>query len=219
MAEFDARFGKVSRSAFNADRALRRDEDRLDSDLARGAARDEGVDGAARPGDLHVLRYDREPCADSPILDIFEYPEVRIEIRVNGRALAFRQYDRFSEIDHIVDNKRLGHVLQVAQIAQATRDDRNNNQPARLVIRQQSSKRLAAIDGIKEQLFGANAPFVRTSRADLIFWKPMKTRTVPRDDDYITHNHRRRKVTTSRFRTPSAPQLTKPFILRFARHN
>jgi hypothetical protein len=59
-------------------------------------------------------------------LDVFEYPDGRIEIRVNGAALAYRRYDRLSEIDQgaVVENKRLGHALQVAQVLQAERDDR-----------------------------------------------------------------------------------------------
>ncbi|MEM5461927.1 hypothetical protein VSR69_45415, partial [Paraburkholderia phytofirmans] len=41
-----------------------------------------------------------------------------IEIRVNGAALPCVPYDRLSEIDQaaVVDNKRLGHTLQMAQV-------------------------------------------------------------------------------------------------------
>jgi hypothetical protein len=54
------------------------------------------------------------------------YPDGRIEIRVNGAALPCVPYDRLSEIDQaaVVDNKRLGHPLQMAQVIQAQRDDR-----------------------------------------------------------------------------------------------
>jgi hypothetical protein len=40
-------------------------------------------------------------------LDVFEYPDGRIEIRVNGAALPCVPYDRLSEIDQaaVVDNK------------------------------------------------------------------------------------------------------------------
>ncbi|CAG4927207.1 ISNCY family transposase ISBcen27 [Paraburkholderia saeva] len=59
-------------------------------------------------------------------LDVFEYPDGRIEVRVNGAALPCVPYDRLSEIDQaaVVDNKRLGHTLQMAQVIQAQRDDR-----------------------------------------------------------------------------------------------
>jgi hypothetical protein len=59
-------------------------------------------------------------------LDVFEYPDGRIEIRVNGAALPCVRYDRLSEIDQgaVVENKRLGRTLQMAQVIQAQRDDR-----------------------------------------------------------------------------------------------
>jgi hypothetical protein len=51
-------------------------------------------------------------------LDVFEYPDGRIEIRVNGAALPCVPYDRLSEIDQaaVVEHKRLGHTLQLAQV-------------------------------------------------------------------------------------------------------
>ena len=59
-------------------------------------------------------------------LDVYEYPDGRIEIRANGAALTCRPYDRLSEIDQgaVVDNKRLGHVLEIAQQVQLERDNR-----------------------------------------------------------------------------------------------
>ncbi|MEN1494674.1 hypothetical protein AAIH17_36240, partial [Pseudomonas aeruginosa] len=43
-------------------------------------------------------------------------------------ALPFTTYDKLCEIDQgaIVENKRLGHVLQVAQLVQAQRDSRRS---------------------------------------------------------------------------------------------
>ncbi|MEN8506616.1 ISNCY family transposase, partial [Paraburkholderia terricola] len=45
--------------------------------------------------------------------------------RADGGALSCRQYDRLTEIDQgaIVEHKRLSHVLQVAQMIQAQRDN------------------------------------------------------------------------------------------------
>lgn len=50
-------------------------------------------------------------------VEIYHYPDGRIEPRVDGTALPFTTYDKLCEIDQgaIVENKRLGHVLQVAQ--------------------------------------------------------------------------------------------------------
>jgi len=59
-------------------------------------------------------------------VDVYEDPDGRIEVRADGVALPCTPYDRLSEIDQgaVVDHKRLGHVLQVAQVIQADRDNR-----------------------------------------------------------------------------------------------
>src|SRR6266404_3270587 len=58
-------------------------------------------------------------------IEVWEYPDGRIEIRADGKAIACHSYDRLTEVDHggIVEHKRLGHVLQVAQVIQAQRDN------------------------------------------------------------------------------------------------
>jgi transposase len=58
-------------------------------------------------------------------IDVYEYPDGRVEPRANGHALPFTEFDKLSEIENsaIVDHKRLGQVLQVAQRVQAQRDD------------------------------------------------------------------------------------------------
>ena len=67
-------------------------------------------------------------------VEVHEYPDGRIEVRARGATLPYTIYDRLSEVDQgaIVENKRLGHVLQVAQIVQEQRDNRrSSNAPAR----------------------------------------------------------------------------------------
>ena len=67
-------------------------------------------------------------------VEAYEYPDGRIEVRANGQALPYTLYDRLSQIDQgaVVGNKRLGHVLQVAQIVQEQRDNRRSSHtPAR----------------------------------------------------------------------------------------
>lgn len=51
-------------------------------------------------------------------VDVYEYPDGRLEIRSDGQVLPYVPYDRLPEIDQgaIVGNKRLGQVLRVAQI-------------------------------------------------------------------------------------------------------
>ena len=127
IADYNARFGKVPRSAFNAHRPLRADEN-LDTILTWREPR--------RVTRSLTLQYDRViyllDDTDSNrrlvgrYIDVYEYPDGRIEIRADGVALPCRPYDRLSEIDQgaVVDHKRLGHVLQVAQLIQADRDNR-----------------------------------------------------------------------------------------------
>ncbi|WP_183082032.1 hypothetical protein [Paraburkholderia sp. BL23I1N1] len=83
-----------------------------------------------------TVQYDRVMylLADTPAnrrlihryIDVWEYPDGRIEVRANGTALPCIPYDRLSAIDQgaVIEHKRHGHALQVAQALQAQRDDR-----------------------------------------------------------------------------------------------
>jgi transposase len=135
IADFNGRFGKVPKSAFDAHRPLRDDED-LDLILTSRVPR--------RVSNSLTVQYDRViyMLADTvenrslihKYLDVFEYPDGRIEIRVNGAALPYVEYDRLSQIDQgaEIDNKRLSHALQLAQVIQAQRDDkRASGSPSR----------------------------------------------------------------------------------------
>jgi transposase len=127
IADYNTRFGKVPRSAFNAHRPLRTDEN-LDTILTWREPR--------RVTRSLTLQYDRviylldDTDANRRLvgryIDVYEYPDGRIEVRADGVALPCTPYDRLSEIDQgaVVDHKRLGHVLQVAQLVQAERDNR-----------------------------------------------------------------------------------------------
>jgi hypothetical protein len=59
-------------------------------------------------------------------IEVWEYPDGRVEIRAAGRVLPYRQYDRLTEVDQgaIVEHKRLSHALELAQRMQMQRDDR-----------------------------------------------------------------------------------------------
>jgi hypothetical protein len=65
-------------------------------------------------------------------LDVFQYPDGRIEIRAGDRVLPYSIYDKLGAIDQgaIVENKRLGHVLQIVQQTQALRDSRAADVPS-----------------------------------------------------------------------------------------
>lgn len=135
MADFNARFAKPPRNDFDANRRLCEDED-LDLIFT--------VREPRRVTQNMTLQYDKNMylLTDTPAtravmgkyVGVHEYPDGRIEVRANGAALPFILYDRLSEINQgaIVENKRLGHVLQMAQIVQDQRDNRrSSNAPAR----------------------------------------------------------------------------------------
>ncbi|MGF6552728.1 ISNCY family transposase [Paraburkholderia youngii] len=127
MAAYNARFAKPPRSAFDAHRPLRADES-LDLVLTWREPR--------KVTKALTVQYDRVLYLldDTPehrklidrYIDVWEYPDGRIELRADGRVLTCRQYDRLAEIDQgaIVEHKRLAHVLQVSQAIQAQRDNR-----------------------------------------------------------------------------------------------
>ncbi|WP_155768749.1 ISNCY family transposase [Burkholderia diffusa] len=127
IATYNARFGKPPRSGFDAHRPLRSDED-LDLLLTWRETR--------RVTKALTVQYDRVLYLldDTPgnrawihrDVEVWEYPDGRIEIRAAGQILAAQSYDRLAEVDQgaIVDHKRLSHALQVAQAFQAQRDSR-----------------------------------------------------------------------------------------------
>jgi hypothetical protein len=153
MAVYNARFAKPPKSDFDAHRPLRGDEN-LDLLMTWRETR--------RVTKSLTIQYDRVMYLldDTPenrklihrYIDVWEYPDGRIEIRADGRVLPYRQYDRLAEIDQgaVVEHKRLSHALQVAQAIQAQRDNRrisgspartNQGQPVRATERAQGTKK------------------------------------------------------------------------------
>ncbi|QBR03997.1 ISNCY family transposase [Paraburkholderia pallida] len=127
MAAYNTRFAKPPRSTFDAHRSLREDED-LDTLLTWRETR--------RVTKSLTVQYDRvmyllDDTAENRKLihryiEVWEYPDGRIEIRAEGRVLPYREYDRLTEVDQgaVIEHKRLAHALQVAQALQAQRDER-----------------------------------------------------------------------------------------------
>ncbi|RWA49080.1 integrase [Cupriavidus sp. UYMSc13B] len=126
IADYNARFAKAPRNDHNAHRPLRPDEN---LDLIFAWREPRCVSKSL------TIQYDKMLylLADTPehrklagrYIDVYHYPDGRIEPRANGTALPYTIYDRLSEIDQgaIVDNKRLGAVLQIAQYVQEKRDN------------------------------------------------------------------------------------------------
>jgi transposase len=127
IAAYNARFAKPPKSEFDAHRPLRVDED-LNLLLTWRESR--------KVSKALSVRYDRvlylleDTVAHRKLIgrtiEVWEYPNGRIELRAEGQALPYREHDKLPEVDAgaIVEHKRLGHALQIAQMMQAQRDSR-----------------------------------------------------------------------------------------------
>jgi hypothetical protein len=108
--DYNRRFGKLPRDRHDAHRAVRKDED-LDAIFAWREYR--------KVTESLTLRYERKMylIEDTPsnrryigkYIEVFQFPDGRIEIRVAGVSLPYSTYNKIGTIDHgaIVDNKRL----------------------------------------------------------------------------------------------------------------
>jgi transposase len=129
MADYNNRFAKPPRNDFNAHRLIHDDEN-LDLIFT--------VCEPRRVSHSLTLQYDKTIylLPDTPhtrgligkYIQAHEYPDGRIELRADGTALPYTTYDRLPQVDQgaIVENKRLGHVLQIAQLVQEQRDSRRS---------------------------------------------------------------------------------------------
>jgi hypothetical protein len=126
MATYNARFAKPPRSTFDAHRPRRDDED-LDAILTWRVMRK--VSRSLTVLNDRVIYLLEDTVANGKLIgryiDAWEYPDGRIEIRAAGVALRYVPYDKLAEIDQgaVIERKRLGHALQVAQVLQAQRDN------------------------------------------------------------------------------------------------
>ncbi|MGF6483901.1 hypothetical protein QFZ91_006128 [Paraburkholderia sp. JPY419] len=125
MAAYNARFARSPKSDFDAHRPLRAEES-LDLVLTWREPR--------KVKKSLTVQYDRVMYLldDTPenrklidrYIEVWEYPDGRIELRADGRVVPYREYDRLTEVDQgaVVEHKRLSHILQVSQVIQAQRD-------------------------------------------------------------------------------------------------
>jgi transposase len=154
MAAYNVRFAKTPRSTFDAHRPLRTDED-LDTLLTWRETR--------RVTKALTVQYDRVLYLldDTPgnrrlihhYIEVWEYPDGRIEIRAEGRVLPYREYDRLTEVDQgaVIEHKRLSHALQVAQALQAQRDNRRASGSPSRTNQGEPVRAKARVPGTKKQ--------------------------------------------------------------------
>jgi transposase len=125
--DYNAKFAKPPRNDHDAHRALRPDED-LDLIFSWRELR--------KVTRNLTLLYERKLLLldDTPnnrrlvgkYIDVLQAPDGRIEVRAAGQVLPHVAYDKLGAVEQgqIVDNKRLGHLLEIAQVVQAKRDNR-----------------------------------------------------------------------------------------------
>jgi hypothetical protein len=127
MEDYNGRFAKAPRNEHDAHRPIRPDEN-LDLIFSWRELR--------KVTQNLTLHYERKLYLLPDIaahrrligkyIDVVQYPNGTIELRAAGAVLPYSTYDKLGTIDQgeIVENKRLGSVLRIAQLVQAQRDDR-----------------------------------------------------------------------------------------------
>ena len=135
VADFNRRFAKPPKSKFDSHRPVRDDED-LDLIFTWRVPRKVSMSLTLQYDRVRYLLPDTLEARKliHHYLDVFEYPDGRIELCADGLILEHVRYDKLPFIDAgaIIENKRLGHALKVAQLIQAQRDDRRcGNMPSR----------------------------------------------------------------------------------------
>lgn len=129
IADYNRRFGKVARSDFDAHRPVRDDEDLSLIFTWREPRRVSKSLTLQYDRRLYVL-HDTVQARALPgrYAEIYHYPDGRIEVRSAGITFSYETLDQLPEVSQgtIVENKRLGHVLQVAKRMQEQRDNRRS---------------------------------------------------------------------------------------------
>lgn len=135
IADYNGRFSKPPRNDFNAHRPLRNDENLDLIFTVRERRRVSPHLTLQYDKMLYLLTDTKESRAQiGRYIDLYEYPDAHIEVRADGAALAYTTYDKLPVVSQaaIVDNKRLGHILEIVQEVQKKRDSRRRlSAPAR----------------------------------------------------------------------------------------
>lgn len=154
IADYNRRFAKPPRNDWDAHRPLREDED-LERIFTWREPR--------KVSHVLTLQYDKviylleDSTAMRKLIgryiEVVEYPNGRIELWTDGIALPYAVYDRLSNVDQgaIVENKRLGHVLQIAAQVQEQRDNRRSRSGPSRAHSGRGPIQLKAVPGKKSQ--------------------------------------------------------------------
>jgi hypothetical protein len=135
IADYNRRFAKPPRNDWDAHRPLRKDEDLELIFTVREQRKVSHVLTLQYDKTIYMLGDTKENRKlIGRHIDVYDYPDGRIELRADGAALPYTTYDRLPAVNQgaIVENKRLGHVLQIVHQVQSERDNRRSRSaPAR----------------------------------------------------------------------------------------
>ncbi|WP_447775330.1 ISNCY family transposase [Variovorax boronicumulans] len=152
IADFNARFAKAPLREFDAHRPVRDDED-LDLLFTWRLQRKVSLSLTLQHDRIIYLL--KDTVANRKLIhryiDVYEYPDGRIELRADGANLIYERYDRLPQVDTaaIVENKRLSHALQAALVIQAQRDDRRKSSTPSRTNQGQAPYSTKALPGTK----------------------------------------------------------------------
>ena len=141
MADYNQRFAKSPRHDFDVQRPLEADDELNVFFTWQGPRRVSKSPTVLYDKALYLIEDKKlSRKAIGKYIEVWNYPDGRKEIRLNGSAFSYSTDDRLSEIDQgaIVDNKRLGHTLEFIKLVQ---DKLDNNRSQAIPVGDGSSRR------------------------------------------------------------------------------
>ncbi len=152
VADFNARFAKPPRRDFDAHRPVRVDED---LDLIFTWRLQRKVSLSLTLQHERIIYLLKDTAANRRLIhryiDVYEYPDGRIELRAEGGNMPYERYDRLPQVDTaaIVENKRLSLALQAAMVIRAQRDSRRKSSSPSRTNQGQAPYSRTALPGTK----------------------------------------------------------------------
>jgi hypothetical protein len=125
VTRFNERFAVRPAKTVDLHQALRLKPDRLNDVLCHREQRYVG-DQLTLAYDRKQLILDRSPVSEElggKYVEVYDFPDGRLEIRSNGRVLPYRIFDKDQRVNPaaVVENKRLGHALSLIKAQQDSR--------------------------------------------------------------------------------------------------
>ncbi len=118
IEDFNRRFAKPAYYPKDLHRPVRESQDELDDIFAWQTTRKLSKSLTFQYDKvLYLIEETEKKRLVNEVVKILDYPDGRIAVQYGERKLSFRTFDKLAKVDQaqVVDNKRLGKVLQFAQ--------------------------------------------------------------------------------------------------------